>query len=1085
MVIQFLDKIMRINCIFRAIWNPFMYPRKNPSQYWNASILAISLIAFLPIHNYAQDTSKKLLNINQNKLVKKINSVLDSTQKKVKGDILSKANEVKQQANTQLNSSVKKALPREEERPLPYERLLNTKYTLGRRAYQNTVSQFNYLFNGDEELKDIIQKARNSYQEDYSTLLSFYDYDLATTAKSSIDSIVYRCNANIVLHDLRSNWVDDAYLLLAKAYLFHKNFDTAGSILQFINYNFDEKDNGMDLPIGSNLRKTNGKFSIATKESNRAFENVNVRNESMVWQARNYFETNALNEGISLLQLLKADDLFPKRLHPFLNEQLAYGNYLMESYENAAKYLIEALPNAPDDMAKSRWYYLIAQLWQKANNTDNAYNWYKKANDFSPNPIIGVYSKINMIRIEAKKTNRAWELLASDLEHMTRREKYKPYIDIIYFEMAQLAIQNNAINKANEWLVMSIKNNKSNLQQKQKSFELLGAINYEHDQYDYAKIAYDSITNVLKTNPQFEQIVLRKKWMSTIQQQTINYQKEDSLQYIYALPEAAQKAYAQNWAKRLMLNNQVLANLFVEKVSKNSQYIEPANINMTNANALSGNGSNAPSFYFDNKSTVVQGKQSFIQKWGERPNVDQWRRKTSTNIVNASIKIANTNLVTFSKDTVAEKNKTKLTKDSITYTLIQSTADLKNSLTNWNKAALTTAQTFLLQLNDFERAKPIYQKIIAKNIDPAITERALLDMASQYLHDGETEKSNSIINTVLSRFPNGIYATKKSEIENKKNKDNNIVNQYKEAYFLSQIGDWRNLSKLANSINADIRKTKWYIPFQFLKVKMYAQQKQDSLALVLLDSIILVNKSDVIREKARNIITELKNRKDTEAYLASLQITREQYTPELIAEVPTKDTAKLVLAQNTTPVLVDKPKLNANALKDSIINTNIATSRHNLNVSKANITSAASIVAEKTIEAAPAPTPRIIFTNDSTEPHFVAFLTTNVKPMYVKEMQNSFAALNNDEFSRLNLNSTFVQFQEGSYIVWIGPFENAQKSKQYLNKLKPRLKNELISFVPEKQYEMYVLAKSNILLIKTIEDIKLYKEFMLNKIYKP
>jgi hypothetical protein len=127
-----------------------------------------------------------------------------------------------------LNKSVSNALPKEIEKPLPYERLLNKKYTLGRRAYQNTVAQYNYFFNGQEELNDIILKARNQYQDDYTKLLGFYDYDLNDIAKYSIDSIVYRCNANIVLHDLRNNWVDDAYLLMAKAYLFHKDFDTAG-----------------------------------------------------------------------------------------------------------------------------------------------------------------------------------------------------------------------------------------------------------------------------------------------------------------------------------------------------------------------------------------------------------------------------------------------------------------------------------------------------------------------------------------------------------------------------------------------------------------------------------------------------------------------------------------------------------------------------------------------------------------------------------------------------------------------------------------------------------------------------------------
>ena len=1038
-----------------------MYPKKNPVKYIKTGLMAIIVIAILPVHAFSQDSTKKLLNLNQNKLVKKVNSILDSAQKKVKGDILNKANEVKQKANSELNSTVSKFTPVEEERPLPYERLLKTKYTLGRRAYQNTVSQFNYLFNAEEELKNIIQKARNQFQDDYSTLINFYDYDLATTSKSSIDSIIYRCNANIVLHDLRSNWVDDAYLLLAKSYLFHRNFDTSASILQFINYSFDEKDNGMDLPIGSNLRKTNGQFSIATKENNRAWENVNVRNESMIWQARNYFETNAINEGISLLQLLKADALFPKRLHPFLNEQLAYGYYLMESYENAAKNLETALPNAEDDLAKSRWYYLIAQLWQKVDNTNNAYKWYKKANEFSPNPIIGVYAKINMIRIESKNANNSWESLASELERMTRKEKYKPYIDIIYFEMAKLAIQNKSIHKANEWLVTAIKNNKSNLVQKQKAFELLGNINYEYSNYNISKIAYDSLNGVLKTNPQFEQIILRKKWINTINEQTINYQKEDSLMYFYHLAQAQQATSANAWANRLQIERLYLMNLFADKPVKysinNSTEIS-SNFNLNNFNG----SSSTSSFYFDNVTTISQGKQSFIQKWGERPNVDQWRRKTSNNIANANAKNINTNLVTLSIDSslIGKKNNTK--KDSITYKLITNSTELQDAQKKWNTAALTTAQTFLLKLNDFEKAKPIYQKIIEKNIDSVITERALLDMASQYLHDGETEKSNQIIDVVNSRFPNGIFASKKSEDEKKKNKDKEIVNEYKEAYFLSQIGNWDKLNQLANIINSDIRKTKWNIPFQFLKVKMYAQQKQDSLALLLLDSIMTMNKNDIIKEKAKNIIAEIKNRKGTEDYLADLQFTKEQITPSENLAQKTPEINNSIIVENSS---------NKDAAKIDTYATNTKKNNTILNVTPT--------------KAIPIIKPRIEFILDSLEPQYLAFVTKGVKPMFVKEMQNAFSNVNNDEFSNLKLSSTFIQFENDIYIVWVGPFENLQKSAQYLNRIKPRLQNELISFVSNKQYDVYIISKSNILLIKSQEDLLLYKDFMLNKIYKP
>ena len=1009
------------------------------------------------------DTSRSLLDINNSKLIKKANSILDSTQKKANNFILNKVNKLKGAANDKANKIVGKVIPQEIEKPLPYERLLNTKYTLGRRAYQNTVSQFNFLFNAEEELNENILKARNEYVDDYTTLISFYDYDLSVTSKNSIDSIIYRCNANIVLHDLRSNWVDDAYLLLAKAYLFHKDFDTAGSILQFINYSFDEKQDGMDLPIGSNLRNTKGKFSIATAENNRFFENLNVRNESMIWQARNYIEKEEWNEGISLLQLLEADAIFPKRLYPFLNEQLAYGYYQMEMYDKAAAALEKGINNAPDDAAKTRWYYLLGQLWQKADKWDKAYPWFKKANQNAVNPIISVYAKISMISYDAKNANNAWEELAYSLEKMIKRDKYKPYADIIYFEMAKLAIQNNAYTKANDWLIQSIKKNGSNLKQKQKAFELLGDINYSNNYYSIAKLAYDSVSIVLKTNPNYESIQARKKWLSTISTNEKIVEAQDTLQYIYQLNPSNQEAYFKLWQKRTKIETEFLKDIFLDKTpnsTKNSQQDNDAINNFSSLNNNSFSNNSNSDFYFDNRSVLVQGKQNFTQKWGQRPNVDSWRRKTS--LMNATSSLSNQDASSTgfqnntSKDSLQnrslskdEKENSKADEKGNSYEMITDGSSYIKSKQDWNKAALANAQTFLLELNDFERAYPLYTKVIANNIDTAITERAMLDLASHYLHENLNEKSDSIIKIVEDRFPKGFYATKKKESSLKQKKEADVLNDYKEAYFLSQIGNWESLAALSNQLNTDLRRTKWYTPFKFIQVKMYAQQRMDTVAIVLLDSIVLQNTNEKIRDRAKNILEELKNRKQTESYLTNLNLSKEIL-----------DTIALV---NTAAI--SKPNKKDNPIKND--NSNVK-----------DTTTTKQIATIPIIAALP-------FTNDSSEQYYIAFATQKVSATFVKEMQTAFTYLNNDEFIKQKLNVTYIQFNENSYIVWIGPFVNNLDAKTYMNKVKPRLSTEIISFVPSKQYEIYLLSKSNILLIKDEADLKQYQQYMFKNIYKP
>ena len=1010
------------------------------------------------------DTSRSLLDINNSKLIKKANSILDSTQKKATDFILNKVNKIKGAANDKANKIVGKVMPQEIEKPLPYERLLKTKYTLGRRAYQNTVSQFNFLFNAEEELNENILKARNEYVDDYTTLISFYDYDLSVIAKNSIDSIIYRCNANIVLHDLRSNWVDDAYLLLAKAYLFHKDFDTAGSILQFINYSFDDKEDGMDLPIGSNLRNTKGKFSIATAENNRFFENLNVRNESMIWQARNYFEKEEYNEGISLLQLLEADAIFPKRLYPFLNEQLAYGYYQMEMYDKAAAALEKGINNAPDDAAKTRWYYLIGQLWQKADSWDKAYPWFKKANQNAVNPIVSVYAKISMISYDAKNANNAWEELAYSLEKMTKRDKYKPYADIIYFEMAKIAIQNNAYTKANDWLIQSIKKNRSNLKQKQKAFELLGDINYSNNHFSIATLAYDSVSIVLKTNPNYETIQARKKWLSTISANEKILEAQDTLQYIYQLNPSNQEAYFNVWQKRTKIENESLKDIFLDKINSTNYSVETPTRN--NFSSIDNNSSN---FYFDNKSVIVQGKQNFAQKWGQRPNVDSWRRKTS--LMNAPSSLSNQDAPSTgfqnntSKDSLQnrslskdENGNAKANEKGNGYEMITDGSSYTKSKQDWNKAALISAQIFLLELNDFERAYPLYVKVISNNIDAAITERALLDLASHYLHENLNEKSDSIIKIVEDRFPKGFYATKKKESSLKQKKEADVLNDYKEAYFLSQIGNWESLAALSNQLNTDLRRTKWYTPFKFIQVKMYAQQRMDTAAIVLLDSIILQNTNEKIRDRAKNILEELKNRNKTESYLTNLNLSKELL-----------DTSALV---NTAATQIE----NSSNVKEAP------------KMSSSPKTSAEKTASEKTsidLSSKAAIIAPLLFTNDSSEQYYIAFATQKVTAAFVKEMQTAFNYLNNDEFIKQKLNVTYVQFNESSYIVWIGPFVNNLDAKTYMNKVKPRLSTEIISFVPSKQYEIYLLSKSNILLIKDEADLKQYQQYMFKNIYKP
>ncbi len=1041
-------------------------------------LIAIALLSLWMSPSYAQDTTKSVLDINNSKLVKKTNQFLDTNQKKINNFINKKIENAKDVLNKKSNSLIDKTGINEIDKELPYERLLNKKYTLGRRAYQNTVSQFNYLFHAAITLEEIIQKARDLHEDDYTELLPFYDYDLSITAKESIDSIIYRCNANIVLHDLRSNYVDDAYLLLAKSYLFHKNFDTAASILQFINYSFFDKEDGADQPIGSNINKS-GKFSIASVENNRIWENKNVRNESMIWQARNYFESGEINEGISLLQLLKTDVGFPKRLHPFLHEQLAYGYYLSGMNDSAANYLVKGLENAKDPLTKARWSFLIAQLYEKEQKIDLAYNWFRKAGAIVSNPVIAVYASIYMASIDANRGEKSWENLAKSLERMLKKDKYSAFADIIYYEMAQLALRNQAVSKANQWLIASIQKNEKNIKLKQKSLVQLGALNYKIDQFSVAKIAYENLSDLLKTFPNYEQITLRKKWIDKIANLHELIANEDSLQMIYAAPTIAQIQIAKQWQKRTSLIKSQEKDLFTDQ---NKRTAESSNVNKNQNNNPGYSFSNAfantttkqdikSDFYFDNPQNVSMGITNYIKKWGDRPNVDNWRRKTTiqlakTSSANSNIDSAQNKIQLNTKDIennnpVGNKKNKKTVQEidsaeKLAFQLIQNESELTQSKISWNKNSLSIAKIFLYELNDFDKALPRYQAVIRNNIEPTITESALLDLASHYLHIGQKTTSDSLIAIITMQFPEGIYLQKKKAKEDLDRIDKNSAASYTAAYFLAQIGDWDQFDAEMETLQKQFKGTKWNTPFQFLKVKMQAQLGKDSLAIEYCKEIIAQNKSESVKARAKNIITEINNRKVTEAYLAALEIA----TP-----------TKTVISKEEPIVRSKAPAIKLN--NDLNINGN-----SNPNLKLADKIKNDSALSKAVLN-------QIAFTNDSLEQHYIALQTMNVSNVFVKEIQNAFKDVNAEEFRQINLTVTYVQFTDQSHIIWIGPFTKATDGLAYINKVKPRLSTEIISFIAKKQYDLTLIGKSNILLINNQEQLDQYKRDKSNYYFKP
>ncbi|MGZ5136000.1 MAG: tetratricopeptide repeat protein, partial [Flavitalea sp.] len=436
------------------------------------------------------------------------------------------------------------------DKPKPYEeRVLRAEKATDKplkgpgKFFQNLTTHYNYYFNASTKLNEVIDQAKLSFRDDYTLLLPFYNYSLETTSQSivELDSVIYKAQTAIVLHDLRNDWVDNMYLLWGAAYFFEKKFDSAALMFQFINHSFAEKEkDGYYRYIGSRMDGNNA-LSVSTKEDAKFPKNTVTppsRNNSLIWRIRSLIELGNMAEVGSLISTLKYDPLFPERLKDDLEEVQAYWFYKQNIWDSSANHLLKALSQAKNKQEKARWEYLAAQMMERSGKFEEAQKLYEKSISHTTDPVMEVYARLNMVRINKDTTDNYIDRNIAELVKMARRDKYVDYRDIIYYMAAQMELERNNPIAAQDLLLKSAKYNNGNLGSRNKSFLLIADLSYNQKKYEQAAAFYDSVQVADIEDPlELSKVEERKTILSKIISFSKTISKEDSLQRLAAMPE--------------------------------------------------------------------------------------------------------------------------------------------------------------------------------------------------------------------------------------------------------------------------------------------------------------------------------------------------------------------------------------------------------------------------------------------------------------------------------------------------------------------------------------------------------------------
>ena len=918
-----------------------------------------------------------------------------------------------------------------EDRKLPSELTPDKKIGPIKRIKENIFSHYNFYFNSNQKIEKIVTAAKQSHKDTFNTLLPFYNYSLNATAQQQqeLDSVIIKVNNGVLLHDLRNDWVDDLYYLMGKSYFFQKKFDSAYDVFQYINYNFQPKDRaerGYEKTIGSNLNTKGNVYTISSKETG-AMGHKPIRNETILWIIRTLIEQNNDDDARSMMETLVRDVDFPKRLRPHLYELKSYWFYKIQQYDSSARFLEEALPVCINKQERARMHFLIAQLYAKSNNKEEANEAFEKSIGLTTDPVMAAYAKIYQISLASNNKDRNAKI-EEDVKALTKlanREKYISYRPIIYAAAGEMELSRDSVMRAIALLEQSNKYNSNDPDLKLKNNLTIATLAFANKKYTLAKKYFDSTSN---TQPGFtKEIEIKKSIVTDLAKALSIIETEDSLQMVAGMSEKQREIYIKEYLKKLKKEEGLKIDLNSTGLeAKKNNLLEEGNNDLFQTQGKSGE------WYFNNPTLKSQGSIAFKNKWGTRPNEDNWRRSNAnTGVPKMNNKANEMTAADASKDN--KNNLTEVSFDNLLENLPTTSEKLLQSNLKKADAIKTLATLYKDKLGDCKESVYWNNQLLKIQPDSAWLSQIYFDLAFCYKQLDSAAQEKYFTNLLVQHSPKGsltelLLNPKKSEKEDKI-KVTAVEKRYTEIYNQFISGDFNKAlanKKLADSIYGD---SYWTPQLLYIESVYYVKEKKDSLAIATLTKIESIAPSSPLANKSKILREVLKNRDSIEANLKAMKVTR--------------------MKDDDVEVVAERPKIEPKRMI-----------RDDNNLLKRDSTK---LIAE-TDKKTTAPSS---FQFDPKEAYGVIMIMNGVDIVYINEAKRALSRYHAEKFYQKNFTIRNDKIGEAPYIL-ISLFNDAADALSYVEKTKPIAAKEIFPWLPADKYSFYIVSPGN--LMKMIED---------------
>ncbi len=373
-------------------------------------------------------------------------------------------------------------------------------------------------------------------------------------------------------------------------------------------------------------KKINNEKKPSTKYEGK-FKHRIVYDEGLLWLARTYIKRKQPLTAQRLLNRLDGDPDMDTPTKKEIVKTFAYFHIEQNSYFKAIPYLQKAIELEKDKNEKARLTFILAQMYERSNGYGEAKNAYAQVIQLKPDYELMFSAKINEIISGLQSSGYQKDQALASLENLTKDGKNEEYQDRIYYYMGKVELDQNNIPTASNYFKTSVKSPSNSKIYKTLSYNTLGDLAYDSEDFLNAKLYYDTTLLLMKDgDPKKKDLEFKRNQIREIANNLQIIHLQDSLIKISKMSPEEQEAIA------LEIRNKTIQDkLDQQKLSEKSARPTSGNTSRTAqgvgfAGGPQVSGSATSSFFAYDDKNLKKGIRDFESKWGSRALQDNWRR---------------------------------------------------------------------------------------------------------------------------------------------------------------------------------------------------------------------------------------------------------------------------------------------------------------------------------------------------------------------------------------------------------------------------------------------------------------------------